>query len=162
MSDSDQNQLAERIKQLGFSTEISIPKTSKDDLVVHYKSTAVISTFYKNDLHKTTNALEKNLINSGADQRSARLFITYFTQEYLKSKRSELEAASTTSCASKTSTATLLVDPKTINGKRVEYAHKYSKQVDKCGKKVLYESVLFIDTDESMFIYYDREADDHW
>lgn len=155
MSDTEQNQLAERIKQLGFSADISIPKNS--NLVIQYKNFTIVSPFYKYDLRKSTNALERNLINFGVDQKSARLFITYFTQEYLKSKKVELEAATTASKT--TAAATLMLDPKTVNGKRVEYAHKYSKQLDKCGKKVLYESVLFTDTDESMFIFYDRETD---
>ena len=57
----DQNSLVEQIKQIGFSTEISIPTSSKGSLIVHYKDIPVVSPFFKDSLLKTTKALENKL-----------------------------------------------------------------------------------------------------
>jgi hypothetical protein len=72
----DYSLLAEKIKQLGFSTDIPIPLSNKDSLTVYYKNVSVTSPFYKESLPKTINMLEKNLSNIGVDQKTARLFIT--------------------------------------------------------------------------------------
>lgn len=65
----DYNLLAEKIKQLGFSTDISIPLSDKDNLTIYYKNVSVTSPFYKESLPKTTNMLEKKLINIGIEMR---------------------------------------------------------------------------------------------
>jgi hypothetical protein len=151
MSDDEQSKLAEQVKQLGFSTEISIPTSHKDRLVVYYNNTPVVCSFHT-ELSKTAKALEKSLIYAGADQKASRLFITYFTQEYLKSKKAESEVTSASASTS------LIIDPKSPKGKKVEYAHKYSRVLDKDRKKVLHEAAVFTDSDEPVFIFYDREA----
>jgi hypothetical protein len=89
MLDADQNLLAEQVKDLGFSTDFSIPTGNNDSLVVYYKNIPVVSPFYKGSLVKTTNGLERKLTNIGIERNAAQLFITYFTQVYTKAKESE-------------------------------------------------------------------------
>jgi hypothetical protein len=150
MSETDQSNLAEQLRQLGFSTDFTIPTHNNDSLIIYHNNIPVVSAFYKESLAKTTTELERNLSNVGVDLKSTRLFITYFVQEFLKSRKSEQHVGENIIAAETNS--------KTFNGKKIEYAHKYSKPLDKQGKKVLHEAVLFTDTDESMFIFYDRET----
>jgi hypothetical protein len=93
MSDIDQNRFAESIKQLRFSIDILFPLIYSEKLVVKYRNLKIESPFYKHDLYRTTNALKKRLIKTGVDQSSVDLFIKFFTGEYLKFEKSQLEAA---------------------------------------------------------------------
>jgi hypothetical protein len=93
MSDTDQNRLAESIKQLGFSTEILFPLIYSDKLVVKYRNLKIESSFYKHNLLRTSNALKRKLIKAGVAQNLAKIFITFFTEEYRRFEKSQLEAA---------------------------------------------------------------------
>jgi hypothetical protein len=88
MSHADDNILAEQLRELGFSTDFTIPTSDNGSLIIYYKNIAVVSPFYKS-LIKITKELERKLSNIGVDQKTAQLFITYFTSVYLKAKESE-------------------------------------------------------------------------
>lgn len=94
MSETNHNTLVEAIQQLGFSTDILFPLIYSEKLVVKYKNIQIESPFYKYDQHKTINALKKRLAAT-VDQNSVDLFINFFTAEYLKFEKSQLEAAAT-------------------------------------------------------------------
>ena len=120
MLDADQNLLAEQLKELGFSTDFTIPTGDNGSLIVYYKNIAVVSPFYKS-LVKTTKELERKLSNIGVDQKTAQLFITYFTNVYLDTKNSEhLSSINQT--------------PDINRKKKVEFIYKYSKLWDKKDK----------------------------
>lgn len=82
LSDTDHDLLSEQLKQLGFSTDISIPASNKDSLIAHYKNIRVVSPFYKESLPKITSALERNLSNVGVDQKTAHLFTTSLLKNF--------------------------------------------------------------------------------
>jgi hypothetical protein len=153
MLDADQNFLAEKLKELGFSTDFTIPTSQNGSLVVYYKNIAVVSPFYKS-LVKITRELERKLSNIGVDQKATQLFITYFTNVLLDTKKSEHLLSIN---------QTQNIDDK----KKLEYVYKYSKiydKNDKRKKKVLHESVLLTtsnngESTEPVFLYYDKEQD---
>ncbi len=153
MLDADQNFLAEKLKELGFSTDFTVPTSDNGSLVVYYKNIAVVSPFYKS-LVKITRELERKLSNIGVNQKAAQLFITYFTNVYLDTKKSENLSS--------------INQNQNIDGKKkLEYVYKYSKihdKNDKRKKKILHESVLLTtsndgESTEPVFLYYDKEQD---
>jgi hypothetical protein len=154
MANIDQNHLAEQIKEFGFSTDFSIPTGTNDSLIVYYKNIPIVSPFYKGSLVKTTNALERKLMNVDVEQNAAQLFITYFTQVCIKTKESEHSSS--------------MNENQNIDGKKKnEYVYKYSKLLDKNDKKKkksLYESVMLTTSNDGestqpVFLYYDKEQD---
>jgi hypothetical protein len=151
-ADDNGNVLAEQLRKLGFSTDFTIPTSDNGSLVVYYKNIAVVSPFYKS-LVKITRELERKLSNIGVDQNTAQLFITYFTNVYLDTKKYE-NLSSTNQ--------TQNIDDK----KKLEYLYKYSKihdKNDKGKKRVLHESVMLIsnggESTQPSFLYYDKYQD---
>jgi hypothetical protein len=152
MSDANQNLLAEQLKELGFSTDFTIPTSDNGSLIIYYKNIAVVSPFYKS-LIKITKELERKLSNIGIDQKTAQLFITYFTSVYLKAKESEHLSS--------------INQTQNIDGKKkAEFIYKYSKlhaKNDKRKKKILHESIMLTSNDgestQPSFLYYDKDQD---
>jgi hypothetical protein len=153
MLDADQNLLAEQVKDLGFSTDFTIPTSDNGSLIVYYKNIAVVSPFYKS-LVKTTKELEQKLSNIGVDQKTAQLFITYFINLYHDRKKSD-------------HISSINQTPDINRKKKVEYIYKYSKlhnKNDKTKKKILHESAMLTTSNEGestqpVFLYYDQEQD---
>ena len=52
MSETDQSNLAEQLRQLGFSTDFTIPTHNNDSLIIYYKNIPVVSPFYKESFSK--------------------------------------------------------------------------------------------------------------
>jgi hypothetical protein len=89
---------SEELKQLGFDKFI-LPAQGRNSFI-WYKGRPIVASFERKDLSKTVKLLTKKFQAEGLDERSIRHFITYFTEEYLKLKESELSKPSATSLIS--------------------------------------------------------------
>jgi hypothetical protein len=83
--------LDDRLQKLGFN-RVSI--FGKNIIIGFEGRNPVISTYRKEEWHRTAKSLEKKLVNEGVERKSAQELIVFLTQEFLKFASREAEQSS--------------------------------------------------------------------